>query len=97
MNILFICEDIKEKVKIFFSGDRKTVFQFKMSATMVGHLENFGHLEKYIFDHNFVTNCDINTNIVLNNIYSSIFNCNLIRLFLIVSENKWLRYFKNGV
>ncbi len=32
-----------------------------MSATMVGHLEHFGHLEKNIFDHNFVTNCDINT------------------------------------
>ncbi len=36
-----------------------------MSAIMVGHLENFGHLEKNIFDHNFVTNCDINTNIFL--------------------------------
>ncbi len=26
---------------------------------MVGHLENFGHPEKNICDHNFVTNCDI--------------------------------------
>ncbi len=38
---------------------------------MVGHHEYFGHLEKNIFDHNFVTNCDINTNIFFNNIYSS--------------------------
>ncbi len=26
VNILFICEDIKEKVKIFFTGGRKNVF-----------------------------------------------------------------------
>ncbi len=26
VNILFICEDIKEKVKIFFTGSRKNVF-----------------------------------------------------------------------
>ncbi len=38
VNISFICEDIKEKVTIFFVGGRKNVFQFKMSATMVRHL-----------------------------------------------------------
>ncbi len=36
--ISFICKDIKEKLNIFCVGDRKNVFQFKMSATMVGDL-----------------------------------------------------------
>ncbi len=61
-----------------------------MSATMVGHLENFIHLEKNIFDHNFVTNCDFFQLYLL-------FKCYLISLFLIMSENKCVCYFKNGV
>ncbi len=38
-NISFICKDIKEKLKISMLEIEKNVFQFKMSATMVSHID----------------------------------------------------------
>ncbi len=66
----FISEDIQKKLKIFCDGDRKHVFQFKMSTLMTGHFGKGQQRWKNIFCHNFSTNCHIDTNIK-KKIYSS--------------------------
>ncbi len=83
---------MKKKLKIFCVGDRKKVFQFKVSTPMVGHIGK-GQSCWNLFYHNFATNCDTDTNIKKIYIYL-LFICYLIGLFIVRCEKKPACYFK---
>ncbi len=77
MNIFFICEVIKEKVKTSLL-ENVWLAICKISAI----------LKKNVVDHNFVTNCDINTNIFL--------TISTLQILFDKSISNRV-YFKNGV
>ncbi len=76
---LFV-KNIKEKMKIFYVGDRK-----KSSFTMV--LEKVSHVENNIFDQNFATDCDIDTNIYIF-FKHVLFNCYFISISIGMYKKK---------
>ncbi len=79
-NISFICKDIEEKLKIFYVGDIKNAFQFKMSATIVGHLEK----KSAMLNITFLTITLLQR---FKNIYL-LFNCYLISLFIRMNQKE---------